>query len=160
MLDIILWIAAVLLMGAGILGTVIPMIPGLPMIFAGAWLAAFIDHYDKINVWVVVLLGVLMLFGLAVDWIAQTMGAKKAGATKLGIVGSLIGTFVGIFTGLWGLIFMPLLGAAIGEFIDHQDMLRSGKVGFATWLGMIIGTVVKLALAFTMIGVVIADILI
>ncbi len=147
-------------MGVGILGTVIPMIPGLPMIFAGAWLAAFIDHYDKINVWVVVLLGVLMLFGLAVDWIAQTMGAKKAGATKLGIVGSLIGTFVGIFTGLWGLIFMPLLGAAIGEFIDHQDMLRSGKVGFATWLGMIIGTVVKLALAFTMIGVVIADILI
>lgn len=160
MLDIILWIAAVLLMGVGILGTVIPMIHGLPMIFAGAWLAAFIDHYDKINVWVVVLLGVLMLFGLAVDWIAQTMGAKKAGATKLGIVGSLIGTFVGIFTGLWGLIFMPLLGAAIGEFIDHQDMLRSGKVGFATWLGMIIGTVVKLALAFTMIGVVIADILI
>ncbi|WP_290432615.1 DUF456 domain-containing protein [uncultured Parasutterella sp.] len=160
MLDIILWIAAVLLMGVGILGTVIPMIPGLPMIFAGAWLAAFIDHYDKINVWVVVLLGVLMLFGLAVDWIAQTMGAKKAGATKLGIVGSLIGTFVGIFTGLWGLIFMPLLGAAIGEFIDHQDMLRSGKVGFATWLGMIIGTVVKLALAFTMIGIVIADILI
>ncbi len=160
MLDIILWIAAVLLMGVGILGTVIPMIPGLPMIFAGAWLAAFIDHYDKINVWVVVLLGVLMLFGLAVDWIAQTMGAKKAGATKLGIVGSLIGTFVGIFTGLWGLIFMPLLGAAIGEFIDHQDMLRSGKVGFATWLGMIIGTVVKIALAFTMIGVVIADILI
>ena len=160
MLDIILWIAAVLLMGVGILGTVIPMIPGLPMIFAGAWLAAFIDHYDKINVWVVVLLGVLMLFGLAVDWIAQTMGAKKAGATKLGIVGSLIGTFVGIFTGLWGLIFMPLLGAAIGEFIYHQDMLRSGKVGFATWLGMIIGTVVKLALAFTMIGVVIADILI
>ena len=160
MLDIILWIAAVLLMGVGILGTVIPMIPGLPMIFAGAWLAAFIDHYDKINVWVVVLLGVLMLLGLAVDWIAQTMGAKKAGATKLGIVGSLIGTFVGIFTGLWGLIFMPLLGAAIGEFIDHQDMLRSGKVGFATWLGMIIGTVVKLALAFTMIGVVIADILI
>ena len=160
MLDIILWIAAVLLMGVGILGTVIPMIPGLPMIFAGAWLAAFIDHYDKINVWVVVLLGVLMLFGLAVDWIAQTMGAKKAGATKLGIVGSLIGTFVGIFTGLWGLIFMPLLGAAIGEFIDHQDMLRSGKVGFATWLGMIIGTGVKLALAFTMIGVVIADILV
>jgi Uncharacterized protein conserved in bacteria len=160
MLDIILWITAVLLMGVGILGTVIPMIPGLPMIFAGAWLAAFIDHYDKINVWVVVLLGVLMLFGLAVDWIAQTMGAKKAGATKLGIVGSLIGTFVGIFTGLWGLIFMPLLGAAIGEFIDHQDMLRSGKVGFATWLGMIIGTVVKLALAFTMIGIVIADILI
>ena len=68
----------------------------------------------------------------------------------------MIGTFVGIFTGLWGLLFMPLIGAAIGEFIDHQDMIKSGKVGVATWIGMIIGTVVKLGLAFTMVGILIA----
>ena len=51
---------------------------------------------------------------------------------------------------------MPLIGAAIGEFIDHQDMIKSGKVGVATWIGMIIGTVVKLGLAFTMVGILIA----
>ena len=95
-----------------------------------------------------------------VDWIAQTLGAQKAGATKLGILGSFIGTIIGIFTGLWGLIFMPLLGAAIGEFIDHRDLLKSGKVGFATWLGMMIGIVIKLGLAFTMIGIVIAALVI
>lgn len=160
MLDILLWTISVLLMLAGMVGTVIPMIPGLPLIFAGAWLAAFIEHYDRIGVWSVAVLGIITVIGLVIDWVAQTMGAQKAGATKLGILGSLIGTFVGIFTGLWGLIFMPFVGAAVGEFIDHRDMLRSGKVGFATWLGMMIGTVVKLGLAFTMIGIVIADLLI
>lgn len=160
MLTIILWIAALLLIGAGLLGTVVPMIPGLPLLFAGAWVLAYIDDYQKIGVWVLVILAVLTLFGILVEWLAQTLGAKKAGATKLGILGSLIGTFVGIFTGLWGLIFMPLVGAAIGEFIDHRDMLRSGKVGIATWLGMIVGTVVKLGLAFTMVGIIIADFII
>lgn len=160
MLDIVLWVVAVTLMVVGFCGTIVPMIPGLPLIFAGAWVAAFIDHYDEISVLTLVILGMLTVIGIIVDWVAQTMGAQKAGATKLGIVGSLIGTVIGIFTGLWGLIFMPLLGAAIGEFIDHQDMLRSGKVGFATWLGMMIGIVVKLGLAFTMIGVVIAAIII
>ncbi len=126
------------------------------MIFFGAWLAGYIDDYQKIGVTPIVIIGVLTVIGLIIDWVGQSLGAKKAGATKLGIIGSMIGTFVGIFTGLWGLLFMPLIGAAIGEFIDHQDMIRSGKVGVATWIGMIIGTVVKLGLAFTMVGILIA----
>lgn len=160
MMDVVLWIIAIGLMVVGFAGTIVPMIPGLPLIFAGAWLAAYIDHYDKIGVVTLVILAVLTIVGLVIDWVAQTLGAQKAGATKLGILGSLIGTVIGIFTGLWGLIFMPLIGAAIGEFIDHQDMLRSGKVGFATWLGMMIGIVIKLGLAFTMVGVVIAALII
>ena len=152
MLDIILWVIAAALMVIGFAGTIVPMIPGLPLIFAGAWLAAFIDHYDEISVMTLVILAVLTVIGLIVDWVAQTLGAQKAG--------SFIGTLIGIFTGLWGLIFMPLLGAAIGEFIDHRDLLKSGKVGFATWLGMMIGIVIKLGLAFTMIGIVIAALII
>ena len=62
----------------------------------------------------------------------------------------------GIVTGLWGLLFMPLIGAAIGEFIAHRDALRAGRVGVATWVGLLVGTVVKLAVAFTMIGVFVA----
>ena len=128
MLDIILWVIAAALMVIGFAGTIVPMIPGLPLIFAGAWLAAFIDHYNEISVMTLVILAVLTVIGLIVDWIAQTLGAQKAGATKLGILGSFIGTIIGIFTGLWGLIFMPLLGAAIGEFIDHRDLLKSGNL--------------------------------
>ena len=51
---------------------------------------------------------------------------------------------------------MPLMGAAIGEFIAHKDALRAGKVGAATWFGLLVGTAIKLAIAFTMVGVFIA----
>lgn len=155
-LDVLLWILAIASICVGLLGTMIPILPGLPMIFIGSWLAAWIDDYNEIGVTAVVIIGILTVIGLVIDWVAQTMGAKKAGASKLGIIGSFIGTIVGIFTGLWGLLFMPLVGAAIGEFIDHQDMLRSGKVGLATWIGMLVGTVIKLSLAFTMVGILIS----
>ncbi len=58
-----------------------------------------------------------------------------------------------MFTGLIGLVFMPLLGAAIGEYIAQRDLRRAGKVGIATWLGLLIGTAVKVAIVFTMVGV-------
>lgn len=154
--EILLWTLAVGFMAIGLAGTVVPILPGLPMIFAGAWIAAWIGSYEQIGAASLVILGILTVIGLAVDALAQALGAKKAGATKLGVIGSMIGTFVGIFTGLWGLLFMPLAGAAIGEFIDHQDAIKSGKVGIATWVGMMVGTVIKLGIAFTMVGVVVA----
>lgn len=154
--EILLWTLSVGFIAIGLAGTVVPILPGLPMIFAGAWIAAWIGSYEQIGVASLVILGILTVIGLAVDALAQALGAKKAGATKLGVIGSMIGTFVGIFTGLWGLLFMPLVGAAIGEFIDHQDAIKSGKVGIATWVGMMVGTVIKLGIAFTMVGIVVA----
>jgi hypothetical protein len=88
------------------------------------------------------------------------MSAQRAGASRQGIIGAALGTVAGIFTGLVGLVFMPLVGAAIGEFITHRDALRAGKVGVATWLGLLVGTVIKIAVAFTMIGVFVAAIFI
>lgn len=153
-MDIVWWIVAVALMLVGVAGTVLPALPGMPFIFAGAWVAAAIGDYSQIGTKTLILLGVLTAIGLAVDWVASAMGAQRAGATKAGLVGAAVGTVLGIFTGLWGLIFMPLVGAAVGEFIGHQDLLRAGKVGVATWLGMLAGAVIKIAIAFTMIGIV------
>ena len=93
------------------------------------------------------------MIGVVVDTVAQTAGAQRAGASKEGILGSLIGTVVGVFLGgIVGILIMPLVGAAIGEFWAKRDLLHAGRVGLATWIGMIIGTVVKVALAFTMTG--------
>ena len=104
----------------------------------------------------VVVLAVLAVVGIVIDYIAAAISAKRAGASKQGIAGAAIGTVAGIFSGLWGLLFMPLMGAAIGEFIAHKDAFRAGKVGAATWFGLLIGTAIKLAIAFTMVGVFIA----
>ena len=151
-----LWIVAVLLIVIGVAGTVLPALPGVPLIFGGVLLAAWIGDFQRISVFTVVVLAVLAVVGIVIDYIAAAISAKRAGASKQGIAGAAIGTVAGIFTGLWGLLFMPLMGAAIGEFIAHKDALRAGKVGAATWFGLLVGTAIKLAIAFTMVGVFLA----
>jgi hypothetical protein len=151
-----LWVVAVILVIAGLVGTVLPAIPGVPLIFFGVLLAAWAEDFQRITGLTIAILAVLTVIGVAVDYLAASMSAKRAGASRAGIIGAAIGTVAGIVTGLWGLLFMPLVGAAIGEFIAHRDALRAGRVGVATWVGLLVGTVVKLAVAFTMIGVFVA----
>ena len=88
--------------------------------------------------------------------VAAAAGAKRAGASREGV----IDTVVGVFTGFVGLVFMPLVGAAIGELIAQRDALRAGRVGVATWLGMLAGTVAKVAIVFVMVGIFGASLLI
>ena len=154
-MGIFLWICVAALIVVGVAGTVVPALPGIPMIFLGALLAAWIGDFEQVT-WVpLVFLGILTIVCLAVDWVAQTMGAQRAGASKWGILGSLIGTVAGLFMGIFGILFMPLVGAFIGEYIAQRDLRIAGNVGWATWVGMMVGTVVKLALSFIMIGVLI-----
>jgi uncharacterized protein YqgC (DUF456 family) len=155
-----LWIIAVLLMLVGVAGTVLPALPGVPLIFGGVLLAAWIDDFQRISVATVVVLAVLAVVAIIIDYVAAALSAKRVGASKQGIIGAALGTLAGVFTGLWGLLFMPLVGAAIGEFIAHKDMFRAGKVGVATWFGLLVATAVKLAIAFTMIGVFVAALVI
>jgi hypothetical protein len=154
-----LWIIAVLMILVGIAGTVLPALPGVVFVFAGIALAAWIDGFTVISGWTLGVLAVLTVAGFAIDYVAQMISAKRAGATWQGIAGAAAGTVFGVFTGLWGLLFMPLAGAAIGEYISHRDALRAGKVGVATWIGLLVGAVLKLAIVFTMVGIFIAALL-
>ena len=151
-MTVVLWIVAVLLIAVGVAGTILPAIPGVTLVFLGMLLGAWIDDFARIPVWLVVVFGVLTAVAWAVDYFAAAAGAKKAGASKLAVIGAMIGTVAGIFTGLVGLLFMPLVGAAIGEFIAQRDLRRAGTVGVATWLGLLVGTAVKVAIVFAMIG--------
>jgi len=158
-MNTVLWIIAVLMIIVGIAGTVLPALPGVVLVFAGIVLAAWIDGFSLISGWTIGLLAVLTVIGFSIDYLAQLLSARRAGATPLGIAGATVGTIAGIFTGLAGLLFMPLAGAAIGEFIAHRDALRAGKVGVATWVGLLVGAVLKLAIVFTMTGIFVAALL-
>lgn len=158
-MDVALWVVAVILIVAGVVGTVLPALPGAVFVFAGVALAAWIDEFARIPGWVVGVVGALTLAAWLIDYVAAAAGAQKVGASRMAIVGAAIGTVLGIFTGFIGLLFMPLVGAAIGEFIARRDLLRAGKVGVATWIGMVIGTIAKLAIVFVMVGVFLAALL-
>ncbi len=158
-MTIALWSLVVLLMAAGVVGMVVPVIPGAALIFAGAALGAWIDQWTRVSVWTLGVIGLLGLVSVSIDFVAGSMGAKRLGASPLAVTGAAIGTVAGIFTGLWGLIFMPFVGAAIGEFIAIRNVERAGRVGVATGMGLLVGAVVKIALAFMMIGLFVAALL-
>jgi hypothetical protein len=151
-MTVLLWILAVALIVLGIAGTVLPALPGVVFVFAGTLIGAWIDDFARIPVWLIAVFGVLTVVAWAVDYFAAMAGAKKAGASRLALVGAALGTILGVFTGLWGLLFMPLVGAAIGEFVAQRDLRRAGEVGMATWVGLLVGTAVKVAIVFAMVG--------
>ncbi len=155
----LIWVIAVALILAGIAGVVVPVLPGVVFVLAGMLLAAWIDHFTRISAWTVAVLGALAAVALVADYAGSTVAAKKAGASKLGIIGAALGTVLGIFGGFIGLLFMPLIGAAIGEFIARRDALHAGRVGVATWLGLLAAMVIKIAIVFTMVGVFVASLL-
>jgi len=152
----LLWALVVLLILVGLAGTILPALPGVPLVFGGLLLAAYIGNFQTIGWKTLTILGVLTAMAMAVDFVATLLGAKRAGASKLALVGAAIGSILGIFSGLWGLLIFPFIGAVVGEYIARQQLSQAGRVGLATWLGMMIGTLAKLAIALTMIGIFIA----
>ena len=121
------WFGAIVLIVLGFAGTIVPAIPGLPMIAAGGWLIGWADHYEKVGFWTIAVLIVLAVIGVVVDSVSQTAGAQRAGASKAGIVGSIVGTVVGIPMGLFGIFVMPLVGAAVGEGRQTDESPEGGR---------------------------------
>lgn len=157
------WVLAVALIGVGLAGTVLPALPGTAFIFGGILLAAWIDDFERVGTWPLVAVGVLAVLSWLLDYVAGLLGARRAGASRLALVGAAVGTVLGLFMGLVGVLFMPLVGAAVGEALARRreaDRLGAGrqavKVGVATWLGMMAGMLAKVVLSFVMIGIFVA----
>jgi uncharacterized protein YqgC (DUF456 family) len=153
----ILYIIAAILVLVGLAGIILPALPGIPLIFAGMLLAAWTDGFDKVGPGLLVALGVLTLLSVAVDFWAAAVGAKRVGASRLAIVGAVVGTFAGLFFGPLGLFVGPFAGAVVGELLHGRRLDAGGmglatKVGFGTWLGIVFGIALKLMLAFAMLG--------
>ena len=148
-----LWVFAVALVMVGLAGSVLPALPGIPLVFGGLLVAAWADNFERVSGLTVAFLGLLTIVSFVIDFAATALGAKRVGATRLAIVGAMVGTVVGVFLGIPGLILGPFLGAVMGEMIAHGGIRQAGRAGVATWMGLVLGTLAKLALAFTMLGV-------
>ncbi len=150
---VLLWLAVVGLILVGMAGTVLPALPGVPLVFAGLWLGAWIDDYARVSVTTLIVLGVLTGLALLIDFVASALGAKRVGASPQAIWGAVIGSIAGLFFGLPGIILGPFVGAVVGELAAQRNLDRATKVGIATWMGLLFGTIVKLAMSLTMIGI-------
>ncbi len=128
------------------------MLPGTVLVWGGIVLGAWIDDFTRVSVTTVVVISLMGLLAWALDYAAGLLGAQKAGASKLALIGAAVGTVVGLFMGFVGVLFMPLVGAALGEFVAQKDQARAVKVGVSTWIGIMVGLIAKVVLAFMMVG--------
>lgn len=147
------FVLAGILILVGLAGTVVPILPGVPLVFAGMLLAAWADHFQHIGAVTLTILGMLSALALLIDFIASLLGAKRVGASTRALWGALLGTMIGFFFGLPGIVFGPFLGAAAGELTLGRELAHATRVGVGTWLGLLFGTLAKVALCFTMLGV-------
>jgi uncharacterized protein len=156
----LLWILVVLLIVAGLAGTVLPALPGTAFVLAGIVLGAWIDDFTRVGVGTLALVSVLAVLAWVLDYAAGLLGAKRAGASKLALIGAAIGTVAGLLFCLIGVLFMLLVGAAVGEYLARRDERNAVKVGVATWLGILAGLLAKVVIACVMVGIFIAALLI
>lgn len=156
-LPILLWLLAGLLILVGLAGLVLPVLPGIPLVYAGLFLLAWAEDFVYVGWVTLTVLGLLTLLSYGIDFLATALGAKKYGASPRAVAGAAVGALVGVFFGLVGIILGPFLGAMAGEFSRRATFRTATQAGVGATLGLLFGALLKIALAFTMLGVFVVD---
>ena len=147
------WVLCVVLIVAGLAGTILPALPGPLLVLGGIVLGAWIDDFTRVGGWTIGIVTALALLAWALDHVAGLMGAQRAGASRQALLGAAIGTVVGLFMGLVGVLFMPFVGAVAGEYVARREHGRAVQVGVGTWIGIMVGLLAKVVLSLVMVGV-------
>lgn len=146
-------VLAVVLVVAGIAGTVLPALPGVPLVFVGLLVAAWSDGFQRVGPWTLALLALLVVVSLALDFAGAALGLKRTGASRWALAGAVVGLFAGFALGLVGLLIGPFLGAVGAEYLARRDWKQAGRAGVGAWIGLVLATALRLAVAFAMVGI-------
>jgi uncharacterized protein YqgC (DUF456 family) len=137
---------------AGLVGTLVPLLPGTAIILGAAVLAHFtVEPAHRVGWWTLAILACLCVASYIVDLVSGSVGAKWFGATRWGAVGGILGTIVGLFFGIIGIFVGPLIGVLVGELIGGKDLVPAGKSTWGTFLGTTAGMIARFVIACLMI---------
>lgn len=152
-METLLYVLGGILLVLGVAGVVLPALPGSAFLVAGAILVAWAEDFTRVSGWTVaacVALGVLIW---VTDFVAGLLGARAFGASKWAVLGAGLGLLAGLFLGLPGILLGPAVGAIALEYARDPNFDRALKAGFGAFLGFVLGTAVKVSLAFVLVGV-------
>lgn len=149
---LLLWTLAGIFIAAGLVGLVLPVLPGPVLLLTGLILAAWAENFAFVGSVTLTILTVLAILAHAVDFIAGALGAKRFGASRSALIGATVGAVLGIFFGFIGILTGPFIGAAIGELLVQKNIRAAGLAGLGTWMGMLAGTAAKVALGLSMVS--------
>lgn len=151
-MDILLLVIAIILMLAGIVGCVAPVLPGPPLTWAGLLLVKFTRFGDQLTwTWLLIWAGITIVVTV-LDYLIPIWGTKKMGGSKKGVWGATIGMIAGIFFLPWGIIFGPFIGALVGELITGKEGKASLKAAFGSFWGFLSSIGLKLLACGLMVG--------
>jgi uncharacterized protein len=162
--SVLLWVTLFVML-LGLLGSVFPGLPGVPLIFASALVYAYVTDFEVVGWWVVVLLGLFALLAFVADFLGTTYGARRFGASNWGMVGGAVGGFVGALAGvlffgigaLFGLLLGTIGGVFIGEYLRREaapatspgapsgayDWRRASRAAGGVLVGYLLSTVAQ-----------------
>ena len=149
---VLLWTLAVALVALGVLGLVLPALPGAVLLFGGLLLGAWIEDFAYVGQTTLIALAVLTLGTFAVDFLAGALGARRYGASHRAVAGAAIGALVGLFFGIVGVLIGPFVGAVVGQLSGRSSVGAAGLAGFGATVGFVIGTAAKIAIGVAMVG--------
>jgi uncharacterized protein len=144
---------ALVLMSLGLIGTVVPGIPGTSLVLVVAIAHRLFFGPASLSNLFLVLLVLLTVFSMALDYLATVFGARKMGATWRGIAGAVIGAVVGLFFGPAGILLGPFVGALVFEMISGREFSDAARAGAGATLGLVVGAIGKVACCLAMIGI-------
>ena len=141
-----------LLFQAGLVGSIVPWMPGPPFILAGAVLWMFATDFETLGWGRLAILAALAALSLVLEFVVAALGARRYGASRWGVVGAIVGALVGVFFGPVGLIVGCVAGAVVAELLRGSDLAASVRSGVGALVGLLAGLLADLAISITMIG--------
>jgi uncharacterized protein YqgC (DUF456 family) len=137
---------------AGVLGVVLPLVPASLLLFGGALLVAWAEDFTRVGWPTLAIVGLLSALIAVVDGVAPALGAKAGGGSRWAVVGASLGLLVGLFFPPVGFLVGPAVGAVLLEYLKDPDFDRSLKAGMGAFVGFLLGSLVKVLLAFAAVG--------
>jgi uncharacterized protein YqgC (DUF456 family) len=152
-LEILFFVIALIIMIIGLAGVILPILPGIPLIFGAAVLYGILTGFEEITVQLILIFAGLTMFGLVVDYLANYFSVRKMGGGRAGAVGAVIGLVVGIFIGLVWIIVLPFVLAVTFELIAGREARQAINAGFGAFVGLIFGGLTRFVIGCVMIGI-------
>jgi len=150
---VLLWVLAFVLILVGLIGTLLPVMPGALLVFLGMFAGAWADDFSRVGWAVLGVLAILTVLFYVLDFLAGAYGARRLGASRWGVVGAILGALVGMFFGFIGVVVGPFVGAVVGELLARRGLLEASRAGAGAWIGLVLSIAARLALIFAMLGI-------
>jgi len=145
------WVLAILLILVGLAGSILPALPGTPLVLAGLVLIAWRDGFTHVGIGTLIGLAALAVLSVVIDFLATAEGARRFGAGRGAILGATLGLLVGLFFGLPGMLLGPFAGAVIGHRLGEATLDASLRAGVGASVGVLVGTAAKVVISILML---------